>query len=187
MAESSDSNVELVLIVIVVLILVFVVPIIVVIVPIPIVVIIRDDDSGHLDHMTDVCSKLYAIGRDKLDLMGGNLSSRHVLKEEFDLVTVIILLQKTSRERNALTKLLSCGWAGVDKAEDDHSEDQHDSAHDVTSLSCHASDSPDTPGVGRTTTEQRCIGESAQHQNFVCLHEQRCRLRGGQSMGLAPS
>ena len=54
MAESSDSNVELVLIVIVVLILVFVVPIIVVIVPIPIVALrIRRSSGGRSNRGTE--------------------------------------------------------------------------------------------------------------------------------------
>jgi hypothetical protein len=113
MLESSDTNVELILIV---------------------VVLICDDDAGDLDHLTDVRGELYAFGRDKLDLFGGSRWSRHVVQEELDFVTIIVLLYKTSRERDGLTNLLACGGACVDKAEDDHSEDQHDSAHDVTLL-----------------------------------------------------
>ncbi len=120
MAESSDTNVEIIL---VVLVLVFIL----------IFVIICNDNARHFDHMTDVWGKVYPFGRDKLDLFGINLCSRHVLQEELDLVTIVVLLYKTSRKRDALTNLLACGGAGLDKAEDDHSEDQHDSAHEVTS------------------------------------------------------
>ncbi len=129
MAESIDTNVQLILLLVLVLVLVFVF----VFVFIFIFVIICDDNARHLDHMTDVCGKVYPFGRDKLDLSGRNLCSRHVLQKELDLVTIAVLLYKTSRERDALTNLLACGGAGVDNAEDDHSQDQHDSAHEVTS------------------------------------------------------
>ncbi len=111
MAQSSDTNVEFVLV----------------------FVIICDDNARHLDRMTDVSGKVDPFGRDKLDLFGGNLCSHHVLQEELDFVTIAVLLYETSRECDALTNLLACGGAGVDKGEDDHCEDQHDSAHEVTS------------------------------------------------------
>ena len=123
MAESIDTNVEVILVVVLILILVFML----------IFVVIRDDDARHFDRMPDVWGKVHPFGRDELDLFGGNLCSRHVLQEVLDLVTIAVLLYKTSRERDALTNLLACGGAGLDKAEYDHSEDQHDWAHEVTS------------------------------------------------------
>jgi len=121
MAESIDTNVEVILVVVLILVVML------------IFVVIRDYNARHFDRMTDVRGKVDPFGRDKLDLFGGNLCSRHVLQEELDLVTIAVLLYETSRKRDALTNLLACGGAGLDKAEYDHSEDQHDWAHEVTS------------------------------------------------------
>ena len=99
MLESSDTNVELILIVVIVVVVVILIVIL--------IVLICDDDAGDLDHMTDVRGELYAFGRDKLDLFGGSRWSRHVVQEELDFVPIIVLLYKTSRERDGLTNLLA--------------------------------------------------------------------------------